>query len=392
MTERKRVPAIRFKGFTEDWEQRKVGDIADRFDNLRIPIASNLRVPGSVPYYGANGIQDFVEGYTHDGENVLIAEDGANDFKNYPVRYVIGKIWVNNHAHVLRGKQGKLDNLFFSFSLNQVDFESILVGGSRAKLNAETMMDISITVPEMKEQLRIGQLLYHVDTLITLHQRKVDSLKNVKQSMLTKMFPVEGETKPAIRFKGFTEDWEQRKLGEIAGKTYGGGTPSTANEAYWQGEIPWIQSSDIVEDKVYGVAPRKHISVEAVQKSAAQIVSENSIALVTRVGVGKLALLPFKYTTSQDFLSLSELKGYPLYIAYACYQMLKKDQNKVQGTSIKGVTKAEVLEKRISTPTYQEQDVIGRFFFNLDNLITLHQREVDRWKNVKQSMLTKMFV
>ena len=157
------------------WEQRKVGDIADRFDNLRIPIASNLRVPGSVPYYGANGIQDFVEGYTHDGENVLIAEDGANDFKNYPVRYVIGKIWVNNHAHVLRGKQGKLDNLFFSFSLNQVDFESILVGGSRAKLNAETMMDISITVPEMKEQLRIGQLLYHVDTLITLHQRKAES-------------------------------------------------------------------------------------------------------------------------------------------------------------------------------------------------------------------------
>ena len=151
------------------WEQRKVGDIADRFDNLRIPIASNLRVPGSVPYYGA-----------------LIAEDGANDFKNYPVRYVIGKIWVNNHAHVLRGKQGKLDNLFFSFSLNQVDFESILVGGSRAKLNAETMMDISITVPEMKEQLRIGQLLYHVDTLITLHQRKINKQKVRKQHNLIK--------------------------------------------------------------------------------------------------------------------------------------------------------------------------------------------------------------
>lgn len=89
--------------FLHSWEQRKLGDVANRFDNLRIPVASNLRVSGLTPYYGANGIQDYVEGYTHDGEFVLIAEDGANDLKNYPVYYVNGRIWVNNHAHVLQG-------------------------------------------------------------------------------------------------------------------------------------------------------------------------------------------------------------------------------------------------------------------------------------------------
>ena len=89
-----------------------MSEIADRFDNLRVPVAANLRVSGDTPYYGANGIQDYVEGYTHDGEYVLVAEDGASDLKNYPVNYVNGRIWVNNHAHVLQGKNNIASNRF----------------------------------------------------------------------------------------------------------------------------------------------------------------------------------------------------------------------------------------------------------------------------------------
>ena len=89
---KKKVPELRFKGFTDEWEQRKVSDVSDRYDNLRVPVAANLRIKGSTPYYGANGIQDYVEGYTHDGEFVLVAEDGANDLKNYPVNYVNGRV------------------------------------------------------------------------------------------------------------------------------------------------------------------------------------------------------------------------------------------------------------------------------------------------------------
>lgn len=152
------------------WEQRKVREVTDRYDNLRIPVAASLRVAGTTPYYGANGIQDYVEGYTHDGEFILVAEDGANDLKNYPVKCVKGRIWVNNHAHVLQGKCACADNQFLAYAISQADIESLLVGGGRAKLNAETLMDIELLLPSKDEQIQIGHYLARLDRLITLHQ------------------------------------------------------------------------------------------------------------------------------------------------------------------------------------------------------------------------------
>ena len=182
------VPEIRFKGFTDPWEQRKVREVTDRYDNLRIPVAASLRVAGTTPYYGANGIQDYVEGYTHDGEFILVAEDGANDLKNYPVKCVKGRIWVNNHAHVLQGKCACADNQFLAYAISQADIESLLVGGGRAKLNAETLMDIELLLPSKDEQIQIGHYLARLDHLITLHQRKLEKLQNIKKSCLEKMF------------------------------------------------------------------------------------------------------------------------------------------------------------------------------------------------------------
>ena len=198
-------------------------------------------------------------------------------------------------------------------------------------------------------------------------------------------------TKPAIRFKGFTDAWEQRKLGAVAEKTYGGGTPATSNEAYWNGNLPWIQSSDIVDGKLFGVEPRKRITQAGLNNSATQLVPENSIAIITRVGVGKLAFMPFSYATSQDFLSLSKLNTEPFFTVYACYKKLQSELGAVQGTSIKGITKDELLAKVIMVPQYAEQQQIGAFFSELDNLITLHQRKYDSLVNVKKAMLEKMF-
>ena len=198
--------------------------------------------------------------------------------------------------------------------------------------------------------------------------------------------------KPQIRFAGFTDDWEQRKLGELSERTFGGGTPNTSNNEYWNGDIPWFQSSDIPDGNLFGVAPKKFISQEGLSKSAAQLIPENSIAIITRVGVGKLAFVPFPYTTSQDFLSLSKLKTEPFFTVYACYKKLQSELNAVQGTSIKGITKDELLAKQIMVPNYAEQYQIGAFFTNLDNLITLHQRKYEKLKQIKQSMLEKMFV
>ena len=151
-------------------------------------MTANLRIPGATPYYGANGIQDYVDGYTHEGEFILVAEDGANDLKNYPVSYVKGRIWVNNHAHVLQGKNDTIDNKFLAFVISQSDIESLLVGGGRAKLNSEALMEIDLLISEKKEQVLIGNYFFSLDNLITLHQRKLEKLQNIKKSMLNKMF------------------------------------------------------------------------------------------------------------------------------------------------------------------------------------------------------------
>ncbi|MGP9026447.1 restriction endonuclease subunit S [Candidatus Enterococcus leclercqii] len=183
-----KVPEIRFPGFTEDWEDRKLSDIADRFDNLRVPITASDRKPGDTPYYGANGIQDYVEGFTHNGEFILVAEDGANDLKNYPVQYVNGKVWVNNHAHVLQGKKTITDNKFLMNAIKNFNIEPFLVGGGRAKLNADVMMKLNILLPTFVEQEKIGSLFSLLDKTIALHQRKLDLLKETKKGFLQKMF------------------------------------------------------------------------------------------------------------------------------------------------------------------------------------------------------------
>jgi len=196
---------------------------------------------------------------------------------------------------------------------------------------------------------------------------------------------------PAIRFKGYTDAWEQRELGDVADQTCGGGTPRTSVDEFWNGDIPWIQSSDLTDGKVFGVIPNKMISISGLKNSATKLVPANSIAIITRVGVGKLAFMPFAYATSQDFLSLCKLNIDPWFGVYSCYKKLQSELHAVQGTSIKGITKDELLEKDISVPSIIEQEQIGQFFKNLDNLIILHQRKLLKLKNVKKAMLEKMF-
>src|SRR5690606_7039267 len=137
----------RLPGFEGEWQERRLIELANFYDNLRVPIAESKRDSGTTPYYGANGIQGYINGHTHDGEFVLIAEDGANDLNNYPVLYINGKIWVNNHAHVIQGILGKVKTRYLSYALKTVDFVQILVGGTRAKLNGSEAKSIKIRIP-----------------------------------------------------------------------------------------------------------------------------------------------------------------------------------------------------------------------------------------------------
>ncbi|MFG5436834.1 restriction endonuclease subunit S [Enterococcus faecalis] len=183
-----RVPKLRFADFEGEWEQCKLEDLANKYNNLRIPITASKRIYGNTPYYGANGIQDFVEGYTHDGEFILVAEDGASNLKDYPVQYVNGKVWVNNHAHVLQAKRSKADNKFLMNAIKSINIEPFLVGGGRSKLNSEVMMNLEINTPSKDEQLKISTLCKQLDDITALYQNKLNQLKNLKKSYLQNMF------------------------------------------------------------------------------------------------------------------------------------------------------------------------------------------------------------
>ena len=183
-----RYPELRFPGFTDAWEQRKLSEVTTCFDNLRVAVTASDRVPGKIPYYGANGIQDYVSGHTHSGEFVLIADDGANDLNDYPIQYVNGAIWVNNHAHVIAGYKEKLENNFLSYSLKTVKMTTFIVGGGRSKLNLKALLEIPISMPNYDEQCVIGEFIETIDKNITLHQRKLDHLQLQKKALLQQMF------------------------------------------------------------------------------------------------------------------------------------------------------------------------------------------------------------
>ena len=262
------------------------------------------------------------------------------------------------------------------------------LGGTRTRLYLDNLKRYALALPPFDEQKKIAEILSTQDKAIELQERKIEELKRFKKGCLEKMFPRKGQKVPETRFPGFTGDWEQRKVSTIASDTRGGGTPATSNETYWSGNIPWIQSSDLSEGKLFGVEPRKYISRDGLNNSATQLVPENSIAVVTRVGVGKLAFMPFSYTTSQDFLSLCKLQTEPHFTVYALYQMLQGELQAVQGTSIKGMTKDDLLSKSIFAPKDEvEQQQLGSYFRNLDTLITLHQRKLEEMKQQTKALM-----
>ncbi|WP_410476948.1 restriction endonuclease subunit S [Ligilactobacillus salivarius] len=182
-------PEVRYKNFSDAWEQRKLREVVNFLDTLRKPLEGAKRVKGPYPYYGASGIVDYVDGYLFDEELILLSEDGANiTERNYPVCFLAsGKYWVNNHAHVLKIKEDN-DNNFICNSLERKDYTKYNTGMAMPKLNKETCKGIPIMCPNYDEQKKIGNYFRKFDTLITLHQHKLEKLKQLKKFLLQNMF------------------------------------------------------------------------------------------------------------------------------------------------------------------------------------------------------------
>ena len=395
MAEKQNTPEIRFEGFTDPWEQRKLGELGLAQSGIGFPDTEQGGAEGT-PFFKVSDMN--MPGNEHElvaSNNYVtpeqIARMGWHPINQVPAIFFakVGAAVMLNRKRLIN-KPFLLDNNTMAFSMDssllnaqfgqslfeRIDLTSLIQIGALPSYNSSDVESITVSLPStMDEQCRIGQCLCNMNDLITLHQRKHDKLCTVKRSMLDKMFPKPGETEPEIRFKGFTDPWEQRKLGDCVGSTYGGGTPSTSHDEYWGGDIPWIQSSNVLENELFRIDIPKAITQDGLSKSAALQVPEDSIAVVTHVGVGKLVYLPFSYATSQDFVSLSELKGDANFLCYAIHRKLQSELHMVQGSAIKGITKEELLGKAISLPAAEEQKLVGNQMRAIDNLITLHQRE-----------------
>jgi type I restriction enzyme S subunit len=337
---------------------------------------------------------DYVDGYLFDEELVLLSEDGANiTDRNYPVCFLAsGKYWVNNHAHVLRTKDGN-ENKFICNSLERKDYKQYNSGMAMPKLNQEVCRSIPINCPSFDEQKKIGAYLNNLDNLITLHQRKCDETKKLKKYMLQKMFPQKNEKKPEIRFAGFTDDWEQRKLGTLCSLITKGTTPKDKSG---NGEVNFVKVENIDTDNGE-VTSMSKISVEEHEGYLKRSrLEENDILFsiagtLGRVSVVKPSILPAN--TNQALAIIRTNEGYIPYLTTVLKGPAVEDfirRNPTIGAQ-PNLSLEQVNNLDISYPEYDEQVKIGDYFALLDNLITLHQRKCDEIKEVKKFMLQNMF-
>lgn len=407
MENKKNVPAIRFKGFAEEWKEQKLGDkdITTSYSGGTPSVGIKEYYNGSIPFIrsgeiNSNHTELFITDSGLNNSSARMVEVGDILYALYGatsgevgISQINGAI--NQAIMVIKPKSG-YKSYFIAYWLRKEKSNIIrtYLQGGQGNLSSSIVKGLKVDFPvDTNEQQAIGNYFQNIDRLINTSQTKLDKLKNIKKACLEKMFTRNSSNTPELRFNGFTEGWKEIAIEDIASDFYGGGTPRTSIERYWNGNIPWIQTSDLKEDVVFGVVPQKYISNSGVKESATKLVPENSIAVITRVGVGKLALIPFRYATSQDFLSISKLKVDEYFAAYIMHQKMQTVLKEVQGTSIKGVTKEELLAKKIEIPTKKdEQKAIGRFFKNLDDLIAKTELQINKLKNIKKACLNKMFV
>ena len=384
-------------------------DVVEFLDTMRKPLEGAKRISGSYPYYGASGIVDYVDGYLFDEELILLSEDGANiTDRNYPVCFLAsGKYWVNNHAHVLRTKQGN-ENNFICNSLERKDYTQYNTGMAMPKLNKETCKKIPILCPEFEEQKKIGDYFRSLDHLITLHQRKCDQTKNLKKYMLQKMFPQNGAKVPEIRFDGYTYDWEQRKLGELVKEGIleapldgNHGEKHPTSDEYVDSGIPFLMASDIHNGEV-NIYSCKYITKERAERLDKGFARNGDVLLTHKATIGETAILSNLMTeyamltpqvTYYRIKNEERLNREYLYSFFNSLDFQTELKTKAAQSTRPyiGITAQQNL-KIILPAEINEQIRIGLYFRNLDHLITLHQRKCDELKKMKKYMLQNMFI
>ena len=386
-------PAIRFRGFTDAWEQCKLGEVATEMIAGGDVDKELLLEEGHYPVIANALTNDGIVGYYNDQYRIkapAVTVTGRGDVGHAKARNV-------DFTPVVRLLSIKTNHDVY-FLENVINTLKIVIESTGVpQLTVPQLAKDEISFPKaLKEEEKIGQYFANLDNLITLHQRKYDSLVNVKKAMLEKMFPKNGETVPEIRFKGFTDAWEQRKLGEVA-ENFEYGLNAAAKE--FDGVNKYIRITDI-DDESHQFNKEDLTSPDTNLEIAERYKLEKGDILFARTGasVGK----SYIYRESDGlvyyagFLIRGKIKeGFDTEFVFQ-NTLTEEYKNYIRITSQRsgqpGVNAQEYQEYSFKVPHYAEQKQIGMLFKNLDNLITLHQRKLEKLKNIKKSCLEKMFV
>ena len=385
----KKSPQLRFEGFTDDWELRKLGEVYNfqygQFNN-------NPDNGGQYPIYGANGI---IGGYDeYNSENaIVIGHMGA--YAGH-VLWAEGKHFVTYNGTMGIADKSILNSNFGYYLVVSVNVPKLTAGSGQPFVSYSDLNGIKILIPTIEEQQKIGSFFKQLDNTIALHQRKLDLLKEQKKGYLQKMFPKNGAKVPELRFAGFADDWEERKLSDLFIKGGSGGTPKSTNKAFYDGDIPFLGISDITKSNGFINNTEKHISSDGLNSSAAWIVSKGAISLAMYASVGKLAILNIDAATSQAFYNMI-FDDYDL--RDLVYQRLNKanelsEWNKLISTGTQSNLNADKVKNfQMYLPkNHDEIKLISTFFKQIDNTVALHQRKLDLLKEQKKGFLQKMFV
>lgn len=394
--EEKKVPALRFRGFDNAWEQRRLGEVATITMGQSPDGATYSDSPSK--YILVQGNADLKDGWVFPRvwttQKTKVCDKGDLIMSVRAPAGAMGKTAYN--AVIGRGVAAIKGNEFIYQRLVKMDlcdyWKKLAAGSTFESINSDIIFNAEIAMPSGKEQKKIGSIFNKLDHLISLHQRKLEMLKKVKKSMLEKMFPKNDAKVPELRFSDFTDAWEQRRVGDIS-EIVGGGTPDTTNPMYWEGDIDWYAPAEM-EDKIYADSSERKITSLGFQKCSAKMLPANRTILFTsRAGIGKTAILRHSACTNQGFQSLVLMEGVIPYFVYAMSGQLKQKAEAIAS----GSTFAEISGRMLGNidimiPQNKEQEVIGSYFQSLDHLISLHQRKLEKLKNIKKSMLEKMFI
>ena len=398
MDEKKKVPAIRFKGFTDSWEQRKLGDVV-QITMGQSPDGSTYSDEPS-DYILVQGNADLQNGWVcpRIWTTQITKKADAGDLI-MSVRAPAGAMGKTAYNAVIgRGVAAIKGNEFIYQLLVKMDtdgFWKILSCGSTFEsLNSDNIKNAGIKVPITAEQVQIGNFFQQLDYLITLHQRKLESFKKMKKALLEKMFPRDGEDKPSIRFRGFTDSWEQRKLKDIASFSKGSGYSKNDLKPegcpiilygmlYTKYETEITDVDTFVEPKDGSVYSQgNEVIVPASGETADDISRASFVAAKGVILGGDLNIVRSLQGLNPGFLALLTSNG-------AAQKELSK---MAQGKSVVHIHNSDIEKLDILFPSTQEQERISKTFSNLDALLTLHQRKLEKLKNIKKAMLEKMFV